>query len=80
MCKAASAADMVGDNLKKSIAVALGTGLLLCSHPASADLNRLEAAAGGEFGNGTALQYGEADIAGRDFHGEVSDDISIAIN
>lgn len=36
-----------------------------------ADLNKYEAAAGGEFGNGTAQQYGEADLRGRDFHGEV---------
>ncbi|CAL8469422.1 g8963 [Coccomyxa elongata] len=35
-----------------------------------ADLNKYEAAAGGEFGNGTAQQYGEADLRGRDFHGE----------
>ncbi len=27
---------------------------------------------GGEFGIGSALQYGEADIKGKDFHGQVS--------
>jgi hypothetical protein len=79
ICKAATAVDIGVDNFKKTIAVALGTGLLLCSHPASADLNRLEAAAGGEFNNGTALQYGEADIKGKDFHGEVCHVISIVV-
>jgi hypothetical protein len=36
--------------------------------PALADLNKYEAAAGGEFNIGSALQYGEADIKGKDFH------------
>ena len=30
-----------------------------------------EALAGGEFGNGTAQQYGEADVQGRDFSNQV---------
>lgn len=34
---------------------------------ALADLNVYEAAAGGEFGIGSAMQYGEADLQGRDF-------------
>ncbi len=42
-------------------AVALSAALALGGAPgALADLNKYEAAAGGEFGNGTALQYGEA--------------------
>jgi hypothetical protein len=53
-------------------AALLGAALCLSS-PALADLNKYEAAAGGEFGNGTALQYGEADIKGKDFHGQVKD-------
>jgi hypothetical protein len=40
---------------------ALAAALLLAAGPASADLNRLEAAVGGEFGFGTAMQMGEAD-------------------
>eukprot|EP01023_Acetabularia_acetabulum_P018022 TRINITY_DN1909_c0_g1_i1.p1 TRINITY_DN1909_c0_g1~~TRINITY_DN1909_c0_g1_i1.p1 ORF type:complete len:246 (+),score=40.18 TRINITY_DN1909_c0_g1_i1:304-1041(+) len=45
------------------------SGLLLCgtAAPSYADLNKFEAAAGGEFGIGTAQQYGEADLTGRDF-------------
>lgn len=35
--------------------------------PALADLNRFEYNAGGEFGVGSALQYGEADLKNRDF-------------
>lgn len=41
--------------------------LTVCTQPAMADLNKYEADLGGEFGNGTALQFGEADIAGKDF-------------
>ncbi len=42
-------------------ALALSAALVLGGAPgALADLNKYEAAAGGEFGNGTALQYGEA--------------------
>lgn len=46
---------------------ALAAALLLVSGPAVAELNKFEYNAGGEFGNGTALQYGEADVHGRDF-------------
>ncbi|KAL3159714.1 hypothetical protein ABBQ38_010120 [Trebouxia sp. C0009 RCD-2024] len=38
--------------------------------PALADLNRFEAAAGGEFNVGTAAQYGEAELRGKDFSGQ----------
>jgi hypothetical protein len=38
---------------------------------ALADLNVYEAAAGGEFGIGSAQQYGEADIQGKDFSNQV---------
>jgi len=47
-------------------AALLGTTLLFCP-PAFAELNKYEAAAGGEFGIGTAQQYGEADLKGRNF-------------
>uniref|UniRef100_A0A7S0RK82 Thylakoid lumenal protein n=1 Tax=Chlamydomonas leiostraca TaxID=1034604 RepID=A0A7S0RK82_9CHLO len=40
---------------------------LVCSPAAMADLNRFEYNAATEFGAGTALQYGEADIDGKDF-------------
>lgn len=36
----------------------------------SAGLNKFEEAAGGEFGMGTAQQYGEADCVGRSFENE----------
>ena len=48
----------------------LSLSLFACQ-PASADLNRFEAAAGGEFGVGTAAQYGEAELRGKDFSGQV---------
>lgn len=48
-------------------AAALLASSLLLSPPAVAELNVYEAEAGGEFGIGTAQQYGEADIKGRDF-------------
>ena len=47
-------------------ATALTTGA-----PALAELNKMEAAAGGEFGMGTAQQYGEATVTNHDFSGQV---------
>lgn len=41
------------------------------TQPSFADLNKFEAAAGGEFGVGTAMQYGEAELRGKDFSGQV---------
>lgn len=49
----------------------LASAALLSSAPAYADLNELEAAAGGEFGIGSAMQYGEADVQGKDFSSQV---------
>lgn len=49
----------------------LASAALLACPPALADLNVYEAAAGGEFGIGSALQYGEADVSGRDFSNQV---------
>ncbi|KAL4429364.1 hypothetical protein ABPG77_005138 [Micractinium sp. CCAP 211/92] len=46
---------------------ALAAAILLVSGPAGAELNKYEYNAGGEFGVGTAQQYGEADVKGRDF-------------
>ena len=40
---------------------------LLCAGPAYADLNKFEQEMGGEFGRGSAQQYGEADVKGKDF-------------
>lgn len=48
-------------------AALLASALLALSPPAFADLNVYEAEAGGEFGRGSAMQYGEADIQGKDF-------------
>lgn len=41
---------------------ALAAALLLAASPASAELNKFEYEIGGEFGVGTAQQYGEADL------------------
>lgn len=46
-------------------------GVLFCS--ALADLNTFEYEMGGEFGKGSAMQYGEADVQGKDFSNQVSD-------
>jgi hypothetical protein len=48
-----------------SVSLALSAGVF--SPGALAELNQYEAEIGGEFGNGTAQQYGEAEIPGRDF-------------
>lgn len=47
---------------------------LALTPPSLADLNKFEAAAGGEFGVGTAMQYGDAELRGKDFSGQVSID------
>ena len=49
--------------LKGTTAALLSLGLCT-GQPALADLNKFEAAAGGEFGVGTALQFGEAELRG----------------
>lgn len=52
----------------QSLALAAGAALTIAlTPPALADLNRFEYNAGGEFGVGSALQYGEADLKNRDF-------------
>lgn len=51
-------------------AAALLSAVLLTAQPASADLNKFESESGGEFGRGTAQQFGEADIKGKNFAGE----------
>jgi uncharacterized protein YjbI with pentapeptide repeats len=48
-------------------ATATALGLLLSPFPAFAGLNPLEAELGGEFGVGTAQQWGEATIDGKNF-------------
>eukprot|EP00892_Ulva_mutabilis_P011804 jgi/Ulvmu1/8997/UM005_0088.1 len=47
-----------------------GVAIVLAATPAFADLNKFEAATGGEFGMGTAGQYGEADLKDRNFSGQ----------
>ena len=54
--------------LARSAAAAAAAALLAL--PAYADLNTLEAAAGGEFGRGTAQQFGEATLNGQSFDGK----------
>ena len=44
---------------------------LLSSGAGLAALNKFEEAAGGEFGVGTALQYGSAEAIGEKFDGQV---------
>lgn len=56
--------------LKTAAAGALLSACVLLAPPALADLNQAEAQIGGEFGIGTSKQYGEAEINGKDFHGE----------
>lgn len=52
-------------------AAALIASTLLFAGPSLATLNRFEEAAGGEFGVGTALQYGSAEAIGEKFDGQV---------
>jgi hypothetical protein len=52
-------------------ALLASAALMASSAPAWADLNELEAEAGGEFGRGSAMQFGEADVQGKDFSSQV---------
>ncbi len=63
------AAAREGSWLQAGAAVA--ASMLLMASPALADLNKYEAEAGGEFGVGSAQQWGEADITGKDFSNQV---------
>lgn len=52
-------------------AALLSAALLATSAaPALAELNKFEEEMGGEFGRGSALQFGEADIKGKNFAGQ----------
>ena len=48
--------------IKAAAAASLCSALLAVAQPAAAELSKFEYEAGGEFGKGTALQFGEADI------------------
>jgi hypothetical protein len=52
---------------KAAGALLLSATLFFTAPSAKAELNKFEYNAGGEFGNGTAEQYGEADIKGKKF-------------
>ncbi|KXZ51654.1 hypothetical protein GPECTOR_11g108 [Gonium pectorale] len=56
--------------LRSAAAAFVATATVVLAGPALADLNAYEAATGGEFGIGSAQQYGEADVQGRDFSGQ----------
>ena len=61
----------LGDKALRGAGAALLSLSLFSCQPVLADLNRFEAAAGGEFGVGTAAQFGEAELRGKDFSGQV---------
>ncbi|KAG2497359.1 hypothetical protein HYH03_004518 [Edaphochlamys debaryana] len=56
--------------LRAAACATVATSLLAVAGPSLADLNTFEYDAGGEFGIGSAVQYGEADLKGRDFSGQ----------
>lgn len=66
LCKSSRNHSLGQDLLRKGLAAVVGASLI-AADPSLADLNKFEAAAGGEFGLGTAQQYGETDVQGRDF-------------
>ena len=67
--KAAAFASFDAEVAKTVVAASLSLALSVAAFvpQASAELNQYEAEIGGEFGNGTAQQYGEAEIPGKDF-------------
>lgn len=66
---ASSALSAISAMKKTAMATSLSLALSVAAFVphASAELNQYEAQLGGEFGNGTAQQYGEAEIPGRNF-------------
>lgn len=67
---AAAHKQTAGDVLKTAGAAAVLASTLLSASPGLAVLNKFEEAAGGEFGVGTALQYGSAEAIGEKFDGQ----------
>lgn len=65
-CKAQTVTDRGNKLFRKIAGATLAVGVTLAP-PAIAELSQFEQEIGGEFGNGTALQFGEADIAKKDF-------------
>lgn len=70
-CKPESLTVAAAQHLKKAGIAFLSAVALANAGPVSAELNKYEAEAGGEFGSGSAQQYGAADLRGKDFHGQV---------
>ena len=71
-CSAKATSQSQSNNHRvAAFVLAAGAAALLAGPPAVAELNKQEAAAGGEFGVGSAQQYGEADIQGQDFSNQV---------
>jgi hypothetical protein len=62
---------VVHQRLASAAATAVLAGSFLLGGPAAAELNKYEYSAGGEFGIGSAQQFGEADESDADFHGQV---------
>lgn len=56
----------IAARLSSALGAAAAVAVLLAA-PVEARLNPYEEAAGGEFGQATAQQFGEADLKGRDF-------------
>lgn len=81
-CRSSSTDGVVGEDATRRhrsatlvgfAGAALTSASLLFAAPSIAELNPYEYNAGGEFGVGTAQQFGEADIKGKNFSGQVSE-------
>ena len=75
ICRCQTSRDANNNIAQLPIRLGAAAGLMslgmAVTQPSFADLNKYEAAAGGEFNVGTAMQYGEAELRGKDFSGQV---------
>ena len=74
-CRCQAAKETASNAAQFPIRLGAAAGLIslgmALTQPCFADLNKYEAAAGGEFGVGTAMQYGDAELRGKDFSNQV---------
>jgi hypothetical protein len=70
VCARKVAAHGLSREVSKAMAAA-AVAAVLAAAPAYAELNKSEAAAGGEFGMGSAQQFGEATAKNQDFSNQV---------
>lgn len=80
-CVGTGEVPSLGQRTVSAVAAAFLAGTVALGAPplAHADLNKFEYSAGGEFGIGSAQQFGEADESDADFHGQVGTPMPVLV-